>query len=320
MRFFPAILLILRRPAPLRLLNIVSDDQGYNDLGVLGDHIITPNLDRLANEGVRLTNLCRLAGLRRQAAGVPDGPLSAAQRHLRHDSQRSARLWPPVHAGGIRRHLGTDWRHGHLRFFCPKCSSRRATIRASSENGTWACSGDSCPWPAAGTSSTALSMLGIDYTHEALRRAVHVSKQRADDRGPRASTRPTCSAARPFDSSRKQARPFFFTCPFNAPHARRASIRSFLGRAGGEVAADVPALYARRASSTARHNKPGKVANKALRMTNYLGAVTAMDAAIGEVLDLTRPVQLAGNTIVIFFSDNGGGWAATTRGRGKFGV
>ena len=35
---------------------IVSDDQGYNDLGVLGDHIITPSLDRLANEGVRLTN------------------------------------------------------------------------------------------------------------------------------------------------------------------------------------------------------------------------------------------------------------------------
>ena len=35
---------------------IVSDDQGYNDLGVLNDHIITPNLDRLAEEGVRLTN------------------------------------------------------------------------------------------------------------------------------------------------------------------------------------------------------------------------------------------------------------------------
>ena len=30
---------------------IVSDDQGYNDLGVLGDHIITPHLDRLAGRG-----------------------------------------------------------------------------------------------------------------------------------------------------------------------------------------------------------------------------------------------------------------------------
>jgi arylsulfatase A len=35
---------------------IVSDDQGYNDLGVLSEHILTPNLDRIAREGVRLTN------------------------------------------------------------------------------------------------------------------------------------------------------------------------------------------------------------------------------------------------------------------------
>ncbi|MFG0265005.1 MAG: sulfatase [Rhodopirellula sp. JB055] len=38
------------------ILLIVSDDQGYNDLGQLGNGIITPALDRLANEGTRLTN------------------------------------------------------------------------------------------------------------------------------------------------------------------------------------------------------------------------------------------------------------------------
>ncbi len=61
MRFFPVILLILAAPGGSvagepNIVLIVSDDQGYNDLGVLGDHIITPNLDRLAKEGVRLTN------------------------------------------------------------------------------------------------------------------------------------------------------------------------------------------------------------------------------------------------------------------------
>ena len=35
---------------------IVSDDQGYNDLGILGNGILTPNLDRLALEGTRLTD------------------------------------------------------------------------------------------------------------------------------------------------------------------------------------------------------------------------------------------------------------------------
>jgi arylsulfatase A-like enzyme len=36
---------------------IVSDDQGYPDLGCIGTKpIVTPNLDRLAAEGVRATN------------------------------------------------------------------------------------------------------------------------------------------------------------------------------------------------------------------------------------------------------------------------
>ncbi len=34
----------------------LSDDQGYNDLGLLGNGILTPALDRLAREGTRLTN------------------------------------------------------------------------------------------------------------------------------------------------------------------------------------------------------------------------------------------------------------------------
>ncbi len=38
------------------ILLIVSDDQGYNDLGVLNSHILTPALDRLAKEGTRLTD------------------------------------------------------------------------------------------------------------------------------------------------------------------------------------------------------------------------------------------------------------------------
>lgn len=43
-----------RRP---NILLIVSDDQGYYDLGCYGnEEIKTPNLDRLAREGVRLTN------------------------------------------------------------------------------------------------------------------------------------------------------------------------------------------------------------------------------------------------------------------------
>src|SRR5512133_4397583 len=37
---------------------IFCDDLGYGDLGSYGSKIRTPNLDRLASEGVRFTNFC----------------------------------------------------------------------------------------------------------------------------------------------------------------------------------------------------------------------------------------------------------------------
>ncbi len=39
------------------ILLIVSDDQGYADLGVLNSQILTPHLDRLCREGTRCHNL-----------------------------------------------------------------------------------------------------------------------------------------------------------------------------------------------------------------------------------------------------------------------
>jgi len=68
-----------------------------------------------------------------------------------------------------------------------------------------------------------------------------------------------------------------------------------------------PELHAQEGySNGTRYGKPAKVMNKALRLTHYLGSVTAMDAAIGEVLDLLDQYKLTENTIVIFFADNGG--------------
>jgi arylsulfatase len=51
----------LAAAAPSRPPNIVfilCDDLGYGDLGCYGSRIRTPNLDRMASEGVRFTNFC----------------------------------------------------------------------------------------------------------------------------------------------------------------------------------------------------------------------------------------------------------------------
>lgn len=42
-----------RRP---NFLIVVADDLGFSDTGPFGSEIATPTLDRIANEGIRLTN------------------------------------------------------------------------------------------------------------------------------------------------------------------------------------------------------------------------------------------------------------------------
>jgi arylsulfatase A-like enzyme len=43
---------------PPNFVFILCDDLGYGDLGCYGSRIRTPNLDRMAAEGVRFTNFC----------------------------------------------------------------------------------------------------------------------------------------------------------------------------------------------------------------------------------------------------------------------
>ena len=44
------------KPRQPNILLIVADDLGYSDIGSFGGEIATPTLDRLANEGLQLSN------------------------------------------------------------------------------------------------------------------------------------------------------------------------------------------------------------------------------------------------------------------------
>src|SRR5215472_7714466 len=50
-----AALLARGQSRPPNIIFIYADDLGYGDLGVYGSKIRTPNLDRIASEGVRFT-------------------------------------------------------------------------------------------------------------------------------------------------------------------------------------------------------------------------------------------------------------------------
>ena len=295
---------------------IVSDDQGYNDLGVLSDHIITPNLDRLANEGVRLTNFyvawpaCTpsrgafLTGRYPQRNGIYD--------MIRNEAPDYGHKYEPAnYAVTWERIGGMDTRE----ILLPKMLKQAGYY--SGIFGKWDLGVHRrfLPLGRGWDEFYGLVNTGIDYyTHEryGVPSMYRDNSPTTEDKGTYCTYLFQREAVR-FVKENKD-RPFFLYLPFNAPHG--ASNLDPKIRTGGAQAPEkwrkmYPEYYAKEGYSEGTHyGKPATVSNKALRKSQYLGAVTAMDAAIGEVLDLLDEYKLAENTIVIFFSDNGGSGGA----------
>jgi len=117
-------------------LVILADDMGFSDLGCYGSEIRTPNLDRLAAEGLRFTqgyNCARccpsraslLTGLYPHEAGVgkivsfPDGPEKPGpyQGYL---NDRCATLAELLRAAGYRTYMSGKWHVGEMREHWPR--------------------------------------------------------------------------------------------------------------------------------------------------------------------------------------------------------
>ena len=93
---------------------LVSDDQGYNDLGIIGnDSIFTPNLDKLAEEGVRLTHFYVTSSICTPSrSGFLTGRYpqrNGTYELFRNDRVDDGHLYTPVeYATSPERILGTD--------------------------------------------------------------------------------------------------------------------------------------------------------------------------------------------------------------------
>lgn len=309
--------------APPSIVLIVSDDQGYQDLGILNPEIRTPNLDRLAREGVRLTNFyvawpaCTpsrgslLTGRYPQRNGLYD--------MFRNEAPDYGHLYTPdEYAVTFERVAGLDEREVLISQVLKQAGYATGVF------GKW----DSgmqrryLPLQRGWDDFYGFVNTGIDYfTHE---RYGVPSMHRGNspttaDRGTYCTDLFEREALRFLREHRNQ--PVFLYLPFNAPHG--ASSLDPAIRSAPQAPEDTKQLYPDlvcQAGYTTRmtNGQQEKLLNAAGRKLEYLASVTHMDRSIGRILDELEASGRADNTLVLFFSDNGGSGAANNgplRGR-----
>ena len=309
----PAILTAAERP---NILLIVSDDQGYNDLGVLGNGIITPHLDRLALEGTRLTNFY----VTWPACTPSRGSLLTGrypQRHGVYDMIRNEapdygkKYTPDEYAVTFERIGGMDTREVLLP------SVLKSANYMNGIYGKWDLGSMKRFLPTSRGFDDFYGFVntGIDYfTHErygvpSMYRNLLPTEE---DKGTYCTYLFEREALR-FLNEYAEREPFFLYVPFNAPHGSSAldpRIRSTIQAPDQFKRLYPPVDREFRTVENFRSISPAKVATKEARTRDYRAAVTCMDASIGKILDVLEQKKLLDDTIVVFLSDNGGGGGA----------
>ncbi len=308
--------------SPPNILLIVSDDQGYADLGILGiNPILTPNLDRLAKEGVRLSNFY----VAWPACTPSRGALLTGrypQRNGTYDMYRNEapdygyRYPPDEYRYTFERIAGMDEREILIPAVL-KSSGYRSGIFGKWDLGIHR---RFLPLARGFDDFYGLVNTGIDYyTHEryGVPSMYRGNSLTEEDKG----TYCTDLFARESLRFLKEQgdSPFFLYVPFNAPHnssALEPDLRSTV-QAPQEFKDLYPPLdqETRKQTGFKKYVHPpfnGEVetVTKEARIRDYRAAVTCMDDAIGQVLDFLDENDLAENTLVLFFSDNGGSGGA----------
>lgn len=266
---------------------IVSDDQGPWALGAAGNHEIrTPVLDGLAARGVRLERffcaspVCSPAraslltgripsdhGVHDYLDGAHAGPDS--QDHL----QGVVTLTDALADAGYRLGLSGKWHLG------ASDVPRRGFVH------WYALEGGGSPYRDAVMYRDGVPERVNGYLTDVI----------ADD------------AVAFIDAEQEHDDPFFLAVNFTAPH------KPFAGQHPDEYTR----LYRDCAFDTCPQEQPhpwlqtldgapiGGEADARAALIGYFAAVTAMDAAIGRILDALRTTGREGDTIVVFLSDNG---------------
>lgn len=286
---------------------IMADDLGFSDLGSYGGEIPTPNLDRLAAEGVRFTQFYNAARCSPTRASLLTGraPHAVGIGHLN---------GPGIYPGDLDRGTPTV------------AELLREAGYATYMTGKWHVT----PWPGPGHNHPRRRGFDRFYGILASIRSYYSPPSLMRDEEPLPPpdgdyhfTDAVSDAAAAFVREHDASKPFFLYVAHAAPHwpihAREADVVRHVERyrAGWDAVrrarhrrlSELGLLAASLAPRDERVAPWESAAPKewlARRMAVYAAMVEQMDRGIGKVLDALERRGLAKDTLVLFLSDNGG--------------
>jgi arylsulfatase len=330
----PASLNAQKKDTRPNIILIMVDDMGYSDIGSYGSEINTPNLDRLAKEGMRFkefynnsicapTRASLITGQYPHRAGVGyfdvDLGLPAYQGYL---NKQSLTFGEVLRQAGYSTLLSGKWHVGNDSLAWP---NQRGFDQFYGIIGGGANYFNTDPMP----------LMGRQYPVVLIENNKRLNPERdsyyfTDEIGGH--------AVKFLDEQNKTAKPFFLYVAFTAPHWPLHALPEDIAKYKGKYDNGWDEL---RKERHARQIELGivspdtKIADHddlplwdhltfdeqklwASRMEVYAAMIDRMDQNVGKILTKLQQLKKDDNTIIIFISDNGAeGGTYTLGGRGK---
>jgi arylsulfatase A-like enzyme len=286
-----------QKEMPQNVLLILSDDQSYNTLSILGNNEIhTPNLDRLAKEGM-LFSQTHVMGGHQGAICIPSRVMLLTGRYLNRLPEDGMVI--PDSLIGLPEVLRSK---GYTTFHTGKWHSDKASHHRFFSDG-----GD-----------VFFGGMHQDGGHE------HPTVYKYDSAGlypnslkrisDTSSTQLFADNAISFlNSSKAKKQPFFCYIAFTSPHDPRTITTAYQQLYHPDLISVPPNFLPEHPFDNGDLNiRDEKLLHKPLdsnvlknEIALYYGMITEIDYQIGKILDVLKSNNLHENTLIIFASDNG---------------
>lgn len=295
------------------ILVILMDDMGYSDIGCMGSEIHTPNLDKLANNGVLFTNFYNasrscpsraslLTGQYQWDAGIghmtsTHGKMKSYQGYLTNETMTIAEA---AQTAGYRTFISGKWHVGDPRHQWPDKRGFEQSYVMPKGGGVYF------------------------YPSKFYKRDLYVNGQQQEPGPDWYSTDGFTDAAIDFIQQKEnQKNPFMMYVAYIAPHFPLQAHPQDIAKYEGVYTKGYDAIRKERIKKQRQLgiiDKDTRVApseyptwesvedkkQEARKMQVYAAMMDCADRNIGRMIEVLKEQGLYDNTVILFLSDNGG--------------